>query len=62
MYATPRFNMAELVDVPLGQRGGAGDDAVVDWESGNDRAKPTNWPAWKKALNVGCLFLMSTVS
>lgn len=49
-------------DVPLGSiRGGAGGN-VVDWDGDNDKARPINWPKWKKALNITCLFLMCVVS
>ncbi|KAF2828448.1 MFS general substrate transporter [Ophiobolus disseminans] len=50
------------MDVPLGNRGDSGVDNVVDWEGEGDRTHPFNWPKRKKALIIGCLFLMSIVS
>ena len=35
---------------------------IVDWDHHLDPDKPLNWPAWKKGLNIGCIFLMCIIS
>ncbi|KAF2633748.1 MFS general substrate transporter [Macroventuria anomochaeta] len=35
---------------------------LVDWDHNLDPQNPLNWPAWKKSLNIACIFLMCIIS
>jgi hypothetical protein len=44
------------------ERSTTNDTHVVDWDGKNDPRNPINWPRWKKALNIGCIFFMCIIS
>lgn len=37
-------------------------ELFVEWDHDLDPHNPLNWPKWKKALNVSCIFLMCIIS
>ncbi|KAH7088208.1 major facilitator superfamily domain-containing protein [Paraphoma chrysanthemicola] len=61
LYSPPEPDQQGHSIVPV-QNSSNADTKKNDWDGEDDRARPTNWPAWKKALNIGCLFLMCIVS
>jgi hypothetical protein len=63
VYSNTEFDLLGLMEVPIEPRGGASrSNDAVDWDGEEDKAHPINWPTWKKAINIVCLFLMSVVS
>ncbi|KAH7077663.1 major facilitator superfamily domain-containing protein [Paraphoma chrysanthemicola] len=61
LYSPPDLEQPGYNNVPV-QHSSNADTKDIDWDGEDDRARPTNWPAWKKALNIGCLSLMCIVS
>lgn len=62
VYRKVDFSLPDFVNVPVDVRAGDSNGNVVAWDGEGDKTKPVNWPAWKKGLNILCLFLMSLIS
>jgi hypothetical protein len=62
VYRVVDFSLPGLVNVPVDVRGSDSDGNVVAGDGSGDKTKPVNWPAWRKGLNIMCLFLMSLFS